>query len=45
VLEFYPSEDIVEVDAMNSPAEVLHDILDGLVKMQDAHFNRSEDTE
>jgi adenylate kinase len=45
VLEFYPAEDIVEVDAMNSPAEVLHDILGGLVKMQDAHFNKDEEAE
>lgn len=45
VLEFYPSEDIVEVDAMNSPAEVLHDILGGLVKMQDAHFNKDDQVE
>ncbi len=45
VLDFYPSEDIVEVDAMNSPAEVLHDILGGLVRMQDAHFNKGEESE
>jgi adenylate kinase len=43
--EVYPAEDIVEVDAMNSPAEVLHDILGGLVKMQDAHFNKDEQVE
>ncbi len=38
VLEYYPKEDIVEVDAMQSPAGVLEDILHALVPVQNEHF-------
>ncbi|HLP85899.1 MAG TPA: nucleoside monophosphate kinase [Phycisphaerales bacterium] len=39
VLDFYPSESIIEVDAMGSPAEVLMHILDEVVPLQKAHFD------
>ncbi len=45
VLEFYPPEIVAEVDAMGSPAEVLHNILSVLVPMQNAHFNRQDSGE
>ncbi len=38
VLEHYPDDIVVDVDAMNSPAQVLHDILDFVVPAQNAHF-------
>jgi adenylate kinase len=43
VLDFYPKNIVVEVDAMGSPAEVLNNILSVLVPMQNAHFNRKDD--
>lgn len=43
VLDFYPKDIVVEVDAMGSPAEVLNNILSVLVPMQNAHFNRKDD--
>jgi adenylate kinase len=42
VLEFYPSEKVVEVDAMGSPAEVLSNILSVVAPIQSAHFRRLE---
>jgi len=39
VLDFYPRESIIEVDAMGSPAEVLMHILDEIVPLQKAHFD------
>ncbi|MFO0831320.1 MAG: nucleoside monophosphate kinase [Phycisphaerales bacterium] len=42
VLDFYPKDTVVEVDAMGSPAEVLNNILSVLVPMQNAHFNRKD---
>jgi adenylate kinase len=39
VLEFYPKEDIVEIDAMGSPAVVLSSVLDVLAPLQDSHFD------
>lgn len=38
VLQHYPKDMVVHVDAMNSPAQVLHDILDYVVPAQNAHF-------
>lgn len=38
VLQHYPRDMVVRVDAMNSPAQVLHDILDYVVPAQNAHF-------
>jgi len=38
VLAHYPSEMILDVDAIGSPAQVLHDILDVVVPAQEAHF-------
>jgi adenylate kinase len=42
VLDFYPTGIVAEVDAMGSPAEVLHNILSVLVPMQNAHFNKED---
>ncbi len=41
VLEYYPAEMIFEVDAMQSPAEVLRQILDVLIPVQNTHFRAS----
>ena len=41
VLEYYPKEMIFEVDAMQSPAEVLRQILDVLISVQNEHFRAS----
>jgi adenylate kinase len=38
VLEFYPKENIREVNAMGSPASVLQHILQHVVPVQEAHF-------
>lgn len=38
VLRHYPPELICEVNSIGSPARVLHDILDMVVPIQDAHF-------
>ncbi len=38
VLQHYPKDIVVQVDAINSPAQVLHDILDYVVPAQNAHF-------
>ncbi len=38
VIEYYPRDRIVEVDAIGSPAQVLHDILDRVVPVQNKHF-------
>lgn len=40
VLDFYPADIVRAVDAMNSPAEVLHDILECVVRIQNEHFGR-----
>ncbi len=40
VLAYYPPELIVEIDATNSPAEVLRDVLDVVIPIQNAHFQR-----
>ncbi|MFA6043801.1 MAG: nucleoside monophosphate kinase [Phycisphaerales bacterium] len=42
VLEFYDPELIRNIDAMNSPAQVLHDVLEALVPIQNFHFNADE---
>jgi len=41
VLSHYPQDMIVEVDSMESPAQVLHDILDYVVPAQDRHFKKA----
>lgn len=38
VLKHYPSDLIVEVDSISSPAHVLSDVLDHVVPVQDKHF-------
>lgn len=38
VLAHYPKETVVNVDAIGSPAQVLHDVLDVVVPAQEAHF-------
>ncbi len=38
VLQHYPKEMVVDIDSLNSPAQVLHDILDYVVPAQSAHF-------
>jgi len=38
LLSHYPKDMIVEVEAIESPAQVLHDILDYVVPAQDKHF-------
>ena len=38
VLEHYPKEDIVEIDSIGSPAVILHDILEVVTEIQNAHF-------
>jgi adenylate kinase len=40
VLAYYPSDLVVEVDASNSPAEVLRDVLEVVIPLQNAHFLR-----
>ncbi|MEM6260795.1 MAG: nucleoside monophosphate kinase [Planctomycetota bacterium] len=40
VLDHYPSDKIVAVNSIGSPAAVLHDVLDFAVPTQDAHFSR-----
>ncbi len=40
VLEFYPKSIIAEIDAMGSPAQVFQRVLEVVVPVQDAHFNR-----
>ncbi|HYF13893.1 MAG TPA: nucleoside monophosphate kinase [Phycisphaerales bacterium] len=42
VLEFYNADVVCEVDALQSPAAVLHDILSAVAPMQDAHFDAPE---
>ena len=42
VLDFYQKDQIVEVDSMGSPGRVLHDILEMVVPIQDAVFQRVE---
>ncbi|MFW6061045.1 MAG: adenylate kinase family protein [Phycisphaeraceae bacterium] len=43
VLDHYPSDMIVEVDSIGSPARVLRDVLDVVVPIQDAHFATFEE--
>ncbi|MEM1211449.1 MAG: nucleoside monophosphate kinase [Planctomycetota bacterium] len=38
VLDFYPTSMIDRIDSLQSPAQVLHDILEYAVPAQDAHF-------
>lgn len=40
VLEYYPKNSVVEVDAMCSPAAVLTQILNAVVPVQNAHFQQ-----
>ncbi|QNN24993.1 nucleoside monophosphate kinase [Planctomycetales bacterium ZRK34] len=40
VLDHYPAEMISEVNAQNSPAEVLRDVLDIVIPIQTAHYRR-----
>lgn len=42
VLEYYPKNIVVEVDAMVSPAAVLTQILNAVVPVQNAHFQQVE---
>lgn len=42
VLAYYPADKVVTVDSINSPGQVLHDILDSVVPIQDAHFSTFE---
>lgn len=39
VLNWYPKDKVVRVNSINSPGQVLHDILDYVVPIQDAHFS------
>ena len=43
VLQHYPKEMVVNIDSLNSPAQVLHDVLDVVVPAQNAHFARFVD--
>lgn len=45
VLEFYDPELIRNIDAMNSPAQVLHDVLEALVPIQNSHYNAETPSE
>ena len=38
VLQHYPQENIVPIDSIGSPAQILHDILETVVPIQNAHF-------
>ena len=42
VLSHYPKEDQVEINSIGSPAQILHDILEGLVPVQDRIFRAGE---
>jgi adenylate kinase len=42
VLEYYPKNAVVEVDAMGSPALVLSHILNAVVTVQNEHFQKPE---
>lgn len=42
VLEHYPSDDIVPINSIGSPAQILHDILETVVPIQNAHFKTFE---
>lgn len=39
VLEYYPPEIVVDIDALGSPAQVLRNILDAIVPIQNEHFH------
>lgn len=43
VLQHYQKDMVVHIDSLNSPAQVLHDILDVVVPAQNAHFARFVD--
>jgi len=43
VLQHYSKEMVVDIDSLNSPAQVLHDILNVVVPAQNAHFARFVD--
>ena len=45
VLQHYRQNLIVEVDAMGSPAQVLHDVLDHVVPVQNKHFQAYDEIE
>jgi adenylate kinase len=38
VLDHYPKEDIIEIDSIGSPANILHDVLEVVTPIQNAHF-------
>ncbi|MBI1370636.1 MAG: AAA family ATPase [Planctomycetes bacterium] len=40
VLDYYSDEMVADVDAMQSPAQVLREILDIVIPIQDAHYQR-----
>ncbi len=40
VLGHYPADKVVEIDAIGSPGQILHDILVQVVPEQDKHFQR-----
>lgn len=42
VLDFYDSSLIRTVDALGSPAQVLHDVLEAIVPIQRQHYNASD---
>ena len=42
VLQQYPQEDIVPINSIGSPAQILHDILETVVPIQNAHFKAFE---
>lgn len=39
VLEHYDADTIQEIDSINSPAQVLHDVLNVVIPIQDRHFS------
>ncbi len=43
VLQHYQKDMVVHIDSLNSPAQVLHDILDVVVPAQNTHFARFVD--
>ncbi|MSR44372.1 MAG: nucleoside monophosphate kinase [Phycisphaerales bacterium] len=40
VLDFYPPATVANIDAMGSPAQVFQRVLEVVIPVQDAHFNR-----
>ncbi|MEE9403897.1 MAG: nucleoside monophosphate kinase [Algisphaera sp.] len=42
VLEHYPADQRIDINSIGSPAQILHDILEGLIPVQNEHFRASE---